>query len=177
MKNISGMWFIVYAFVMSELSEALVKLPPNATLTAFLTFGDSLVDQGTNNDIKTIAKCNFPPYGLDFVGGIPTGRFSNAKTIPDLIAEALGIKELVPSYLDPNLQTADLLTGVSFASGATGYDPLTSKTAVFSISKIMFNMFYVDRITQHLYLHACRQSYRYRLSWNCSKSTSASLKH
>lgn len=79
------MWFIVYAFVMSELSEALVKLPPNATLTAFLTFGDSLVDQGTNNDIKTIAKCNFPPYGLDFVGGIPTGRFSNAKTIPDLI--------------------------------------------------------------------------------------------
>ncbi|KAL1822894.1 hypothetical protein ACET3Z_009672 [Daucus carota] len=129
MKNISGIWFIVNAFVISELSQALVKLPPNVTLTAFIVFGDSLADQGTNNYINTIGKCNFPPYGLDFLDGIPTGRFSNAKTIPDLIAEALGIKELVPSYLDPNLQTADLLTGVSLASGATGHDPLTSKTA------------------------------------------------
>ena len=45
-------------------------------------------------------------------------------------AEELGIKELVPAYLDPNLQTKELLTGVSFASGASGYDPQTSQIAV-----------------------------------------------
>ena len=44
--------------------------------------------------------------------------------------EELGIKELLPAYLDPNLKSQDLLTGVNFASGGTGYDPLTPKIAV-----------------------------------------------
>ncbi|PNY00918.1 GDSL esterase/lipase, partial [Trifolium pratense] len=43
--------------------------------------------------------------------------------------EELGIKELLPAYLDPNLQPTDLLTGVCFASGGAGYDPLTSQTS------------------------------------------------
>lgn len=45
-------------------------------------------------------------------------------------AEALGLKDLVPAYLDPALQPAELLTGVSFASGASGYDPLTAELSV-----------------------------------------------
>lgn len=85
MKNILIMWFIVYVFVISKLSEALVNLPPNVTVTAVIVFGDSIVDQGVNNNINTVAKCNFPPYGLDFMGGIPTGRFCNGKTPPDLL--------------------------------------------------------------------------------------------
>ncbi|XP_074378011.1 GDSL esterase/lipase EXL3-like [Apium graveolens] len=162
MKNVGSMWFIVYIIVISEVSEALVNLPPNVTFTTIIAFGDSNVDQGMNNNINTIAKCNFPPYGSDFMGGIPTGRFCNAKTPPDLIVvaalvysliikllicvdlhsnklentfflifsgEELGIKDLVPAYLDPNLQTTDLLTGVSFASGASGYDPQTPQIA------------------------------------------------
>ncbi|PPD76173.1 hypothetical protein GOBAR_DD26920 [Gossypium barbadense] len=44
-------------------------------------------------------------------------------------AEEFGVKESVPAYLDPKTQLQDLLTGVSFASGAAGYDPLTAKTA------------------------------------------------
>jgi hypothetical protein len=40
------------------------------------------------------------------------------------------VKKLLPAYLDPNLQLQDLLTGVSFASGGAGYDPLTSQLAV-----------------------------------------------
>ncbi|KAL1106932.1 hypothetical protein V6Z11_D03G007700 [Gossypium hirsutum] len=44
-------------------------------------------------------------------------------------AEEFGVKGLVPAYLDPKTQLQDLLTGVSFASGAAGYDPLTAKTA------------------------------------------------
>ena len=49
-------------------------------------------------------------------------------------AEELGIKKLLPAYLDPALQPSDLLTGVSFASGASGYDPLTPKISVHKIS-------------------------------------------
>lgn len=48
-------------------------------------------------------------------------------------AKALGIKELLPTYLDPHTQSEDLLTGVSFASGGMGYDPQTSKIAVRTI--------------------------------------------
>ncbi|KEH25791.1 GDSL-like lipase/acylhydrolase superfamily protein [Medicago truncatula] len=43
--------------------------------------------------------------------------------------EALGIKEFLPAYLDPNIQPSDLVTGVCFASSGSGYDPLTSKSA------------------------------------------------
>lgn len=44
--------------------------------------------------------------------------------------EELGIKEAVPSYLDPNLKSEDLKTGVSFASGGCGFDPLTATIVV-----------------------------------------------
>ncbi|KAF0897536.1 hypothetical protein E2562_038901 [Oryza meyeriana var. granulata] len=37
--------------------------------------------------------------------------------------------ELLPAYLSPELETQDLLTGVSFASGGTGFDPLTPRLA------------------------------------------------
>ncbi|KAG5542976.1 hypothetical protein RHGRI_015912 [Rhododendron griersonianum] len=106
-------------------TEAAISLPKNVTIPAVIVFGDSIVDQGNNNNIKTLVKCNFPPYGKDFMGGKPTGRFSNGKTPADMMAEELGIKELIPAYLDPNLQDKDLPTGVSFASGATGFDPQT----------------------------------------------------
>ncbi|OAY63870.1 GDSL esterase/lipase [Ananas comosus] len=43
-------------------------------------FGDSLIDNGNNNDLPSFAKANYYPYGIDFSGG-PTGRFSNGYTI------------------------------------------------------------------------------------------------
>ncbi|XP_050267727.1 GDSL esterase/lipase EXL3-like [Quercus robur] len=122
--------FSLTAFVLFCNTNAVIKPPGNATIPAFIAFGDSIMDTG-NNYIETIAKCNFPPYGRDFVGGKPTGRWSNGKAPTDLIAEELGIKELVPPYLDPNLQLQDLKTGVCFASGGTGYDPLTPILAFF----------------------------------------------
>nr|POF18355.1 protein free1 [Quercus suber] len=45
----------------------------------YLENGDSIVDIGNNNHINTLIKCNFPPYGKDFQGGKPTGRFSNGR--------------------------------------------------------------------------------------------------
>ncbi|KAF2306266.1 hypothetical protein GH714_016144 [Hevea brasiliensis] len=102
-----------------------ITLPNNEKIPAVFVFGDSIVDTGNNNNIKTLAKCNYPPYGRDFNGGKPTGRFSNGRVPSDFIAEAFGVKKLLPAYLDPNLRE-DLLTGVCFASGGNGFDNITS---------------------------------------------------
>ncbi|KAK7820216.1 protein free1 [Quercus suber] len=77
----------------------------------YLENGDSIVDIGNNNHINTLIKCNFPPYGKDFQGGKPTGRFSNGRILKQSSAEELGLKELLPAYLDSNLQLQDLLIG------------------------------------------------------------------
>lgn len=102
------------------------QLRENEKVPALIAFGDSILDTGNNNNLISLAKCNFPPYGKDFIGGKPTGRFSDGKVLTDLLAEGLGIKETVPAYHDPNLQSKDLATGVCLASGGSGLDPLTS---------------------------------------------------
>ncbi|XP_019235699.1 PREDICTED: GDSL esterase/lipase EXL3-like [Nicotiana attenuata] len=131
---------LAFAMLPIAASAGKTQLPKNLNIKAVFVFGDSIVDQGNNNNITTLIKCNFPPYGKDFIDGKPTGRFTNAKTPADLIVltlliliftsvEELGIKELMPAYLDPKLQAEDLKTGVSFASGACGYDPQTAAIA------------------------------------------------
>ncbi|KAI3428919.1 Lipase_GDSL domain-containing protein [Psidium guajava] len=104
--------------------------PRDAMVPAVYAFGDSIVDPGNNNGLATVAKCNFPPYGRDLDPGVPVGRFSNGRVPSDMLAEKLGVKKLLPAYLDPNLELQDLLTGVSFASGANGYDPLSAELAM-----------------------------------------------
>ncbi|OIV94854.1 hypothetical protein TanjilG_22051 [Lupinus angustifolius] len=122
------LWCFVIAIIFQHVCA--VSLPNNETVPAVIVFGDSIVDPGNNNNISTVIKCNFLPYGRDFAGGNrPTGRFSNGLVPSDIIAAKFGVKKLLPAYLDPNLQLQDLLTGVSFASGGAGYDPLTSKLA------------------------------------------------
>ncbi|THG17671.1 hypothetical protein TEA_014780 [Camellia sinensis var. sinensis] len=54
--------------------------------------GDSLVDNGNNNELVTTAKSNYPPYGIDFPDG-PTGRFSNGQNKADII-ESMGTRGL-----------------------------------------------------------------------------------
>ncbi|XP_027362040.1 GDSL esterase/lipase EXL3-like [Abrus precatorius] len=130
---------ILWSFATAIISQhyvSAVSLPNNETVPAVIVFGDSIVDSGNNNHISTIVKCNFLPYGKDFPGGNnPTGRFSNGLLPSDIIGAKFGVKKLLPAYLDPKLQLQDLLTGVSFASGGAGYDPLTSKLAsVLSLS-------------------------------------------
>ncbi|KAL4184042.1 hypothetical protein AMTRI_Chr11g158050 [Amborella trichopoda] len=80
-------------------------------------FGDSLVDNGNNNDILTLARANYLPYGVDFPGGV-TGRFCNGRTTVDFLAAFLGFSEYIPPYATTS-GTA-LLRGVNFASGAAG---------------------------------------------------------
>lgn len=45
-------------------------------------------------------------------------------------AKYLGVKEFVPPYLDPTLSIEELMTGVSFASAGSGFDPLTPAISV-----------------------------------------------
>lgn len=106
-------------------SQANTNIPK---FTSILVFGDSSVDTGNNNHIDTIAKGNHLPYGQDFTNHIPTGRFSNGKLVPDMLSISLGLKKNgVPPYLQRDLSKDDLLSGVCFASGGTGFDELTSK--------------------------------------------------
>ena len=58
-----------------------------AKVACYYIFGDSLSDAGNNNQLNTLAKANYPPYGLDFPGGVPTGRFSNGLTFVDRISK------------------------------------------------------------------------------------------
>ncbi|XP_019255145.1 PREDICTED: GDSL esterase/lipase At5g45960-like [Nicotiana attenuata] len=108
-------------------NKNLQKWPFNNSVSAVLVFGDSTVDSGNNNYINTLSKCNFAPYGRDFVNHKPTGRFTNGRLITDYIVSYLGIKDFVPPYLDPSLSLEELMTGVSFASGSSGFDPLTAQ--------------------------------------------------
>ncbi|XP_073041060.1 GDSL esterase/lipase 7-like [Primulina eburnea] len=121
---------------------------------ALYVFGDSLFDSGNNNLLPTLAKANYPPYGMDFERGA-TGRFTNGKTVADFIAEFLGLPFPPPyvSLLDGSigqcgfsiptienggkcLNLADKigllnirgeleLRGLNFASGSCGILPQT----------------------------------------------------
>lgn len=110
--------------VLTQISTARAKVP------AIIVFGDSSVDSGNNNVISTVLKSNFRPYGRDFEGGHPTGRFCNGRIPPDFISEAFGLKHTVPAYLDPAFDISDFATGVCFASAGTGYDNATSNVLV-----------------------------------------------
>lgn len=57
---------------------------------AIFVFGDSLVEVGNNNYIASLSKCNYVPFGIDF-GRRPTGRFTNGRTIVDIIGKFLSL--------------------------------------------------------------------------------------
>lgn len=77
---------VLLLVVSSNKTKGAVKLPPNISVPAVLVFGDSIMDTGNNNNnLITSARSNFPPYGQDFKGGIPTGRFCNGKVPSDIL--------------------------------------------------------------------------------------------
>ncbi|CAN8259347.1 unnamed protein product [Cochlearia groenlandica] len=123
----------------------------NTTIPALIVFGDSIMDTGNNNDIPTLLKANFPPYGQDFPNGVPTGRFSDGRVPSDIIADKLGIAKTLPPYLGSNLKPNDLLKGVIFASGGSGYDPLTSQLLAVIPMKDQLKYFqeYLSKIKQN----------------------------
>ena len=55
--------------------------------TTLLVLGDSTVDPGNNNHLPTTARANFLPYGLNFYGRRPTGRFTNGRLATDMLGK------------------------------------------------------------------------------------------
>ncbi|CAL9225633.1 unnamed protein product [Arabidopsis halleri] len=103
----------------SEVCLAGKNIPAN------FVFGDSLVDVGNNNYLATLSKANYIPNGIDF--GSPTGRFTNGRTIVDIVYQALGSDELTPPYLAPTTSGSLILNGVNYASGGSGILNSTGK--------------------------------------------------
>ncbi|KAL3839732.1 hypothetical protein ACJIZ3_024323 [Penstemon smallii] len=94
---------------------------------ALCIFGDSVVDVGNNNNLLTLIKANFPPYGRDFITHKPTGRFCNGKLATDFTAEYLGFDSYPPAYLSQDARGRNILQGVNFASAASGYYDITAQ--------------------------------------------------
>lgn len=63
------------------------KVKAEPQVPCYFIFGDSLVDNGNNNGLASIARANYFPYGIDFGG--PTGRFCNGKTTVDVLSKPL----------------------------------------------------------------------------------------
>ncbi|CAN8303928.1 unnamed protein product [Cochlearia groenlandica] len=82
----------------------------------YFIFGDSLVDNGNNNRLASIARADYYPYGIDLGG--PTGRFCNGKTTVDELAELLGFDNYIPAYI--SVSGEQILQGVNYASAAAG---------------------------------------------------------
>lgn len=80
-RVIFGIMFRVFMVLL------LFKIGLSNYVPASFVFGDSLLDVGNNNYIVSLAKANHDPYGIDF--GMATGRFSNGRTVADVISESL----------------------------------------------------------------------------------------
>ncbi|KAF9589764.1 hypothetical protein IFM89_028673 [Coptis chinensis] len=113
------MWGVFALLVLVLNLNTLVEgqRPGGPQVPCYFIFGDSLVDNGNNNNIASLARANYLPYGIDFSGG-PTGRFSNGLTTVDVIAQQLGFRNFIPPYAQASGR--QVLGGVNYASAAAG---------------------------------------------------------
>ncbi|KAL3527457.1 hypothetical protein ACH5RR_012113 [Cinchona calisaya] len=112
-----------------------LPVPAAASLVTFV-FGDSLTEVGNNNYLQlSLAKANYPFYGIDFTGGKATGRFTNGRTIGDIISAKLGIPS-PPAYLSLSPTDDAILKGVNYASGGAG---ILNETGLYFIERLTFD--------------------------------------
>ncbi|KAL3628402.1 hypothetical protein CASFOL_027448 [Castilleja foliolosa] len=121
-RCIFGALLLVFSLSLS----AFVVVNGDPLVPALCIFGDSVADAGNNNNLQTLIKANFPPYGRDFVTHKPTGRFCNGKLATDFTAEYLGFDSYPPAYLSQEARGRNILTGLNFASAASGYSDATA---------------------------------------------------
>ncbi|KZV33101.1 GDSL esterase/lipase-like [Dorcoceras hygrometricum] len=108
---------LVVWVVLSFWCSAAMSQPNHQQVPGLFIFGDSLVDNGNNNALLSLARANYRPYGIDFPQGT-TGRFTNGRTFVDALAQLLGF----PNYIQPYAAVRGrvLLQGANYASGASG---------------------------------------------------------
>ncbi|XP_047315924.1 GDSL esterase/lipase At5g37690 [Impatiens glandulifera] len=114
---------------------AIVDANNNDSHLVTFVFGDSLAEVGNNNYLQSLAKANHPFYGIDFPGGKATGRFTNGRTIGDIISEKLGVTS-PPPYLSLVQNDDAILKGVNYASGGAG---ILNDTGLYFIERLSFN--------------------------------------
>ncbi|XP_042043376.1 GDSL esterase/lipase At5g37690-like [Salvia splendens] len=103
-----------------------------APLVTFV-FGDSLTEVGNNNYLQlSLAKSDYPHYGIDFDAAKPTGRFTNGRTIGDIISAKLGIPP-PPPYLSLSPTDDTIFRGVNYASGGAG---ILNDTGLYFIERL-----------------------------------------
>ncbi|KAK6158003.1 hypothetical protein DH2020_005317 [Rehmannia glutinosa] len=112
--NIIPIIFMFSLIIFTNLQTLALCAPQ---VPCFFVFGDSLVDNGNNNQLKTEAKVNYLPYVKDFPQG-PTGRFTNGRNAADFIAELLGFDTFIPPFA--TAQENDIIKGLNYASGSAG---------------------------------------------------------
>lgn len=80
---------MILRLALAAVISAYVTAQPSSTSSRSLVtyiFGDSLTEVGNNNYLQySLARADFPFYGIDFSGGKATGRFTNGRTIGDII--------------------------------------------------------------------------------------------
>lgn len=78
---------VMLLLVINLMSLANCAVDDDLGFGASYIFGDSLVDAGNNNYLQTLSKANIAPNGIDFKasGGNPTGRYTNGRTIGDIV--------------------------------------------------------------------------------------------
>ncbi|KAJ0265445.1 GDSL esterase/lipase [Hirschfeldia incana] len=116
---LSKAFWVVYATVFAAATVVYGQQVP-----CYFIFGDSIFDSGNNNNLQSKAKVNYSPYGIDFPEG-PTGRFTNGRTIADIIGELSGFKEFIPPFVAASPKKAH--TGMNYASGGGGLRKETSE--------------------------------------------------
>ncbi|XP_054804850.1 GDSL esterase/lipase At5g08460-like [Prosopis cineraria] len=110
-------WSLLLILVCRNVVVGATPSPP--LFPAMFVFGDSLVDNGNNNYLNSLAKANYVPYGIDFPSG-PSGRFSNGKTLIDLLGELLGLPYL-PAFANTFSEGSNVSSGINYASAAAGF--------------------------------------------------------
>ncbi|XP_011001569.1 PREDICTED: GDSL esterase/lipase At5g37690 [Populus euphratica] len=120
------------AFILAAKATTLASA---ASLVTYI-FGDSLTEVGNNKYLQySLARSDYPWYGIDFSGGQATGRFTNGRTIGDIISAKLGIPS-PPPYLSLSKNDDALLTGVNYASGGAG---ILNETGLYFIQRLSFD--------------------------------------
>ncbi|KAM7271605.1 hypothetical protein ACFE04_030819 [Oxalis oulophora] len=110
-----SMWVVFVIMLLCNNGVVLI-IRAEPQVPCYFIFGDSLVDNGNNNQLNSLARADYLPYGIDFGG--PTGRFSNGKTTVDVVAQLLGFDNYIPPY--STASGREILQGVNYASAAAG---------------------------------------------------------
>ncbi|KAI3847454.1 hypothetical protein MKX03_001967 [Papaver bracteatum] len=127
-SEVKIMWAVgAIAVVFLVCTSSINKVEAQPQVPCYFIFGDSLVDNGNNNRMASLARANYLPYGIDFPGG-PTGRFCNGRTTTDVIAELLGFDDYIPPYASTRGRA--ILGGVNYASAAAGIRDETGQQLV-----------------------------------------------